>query len=780
MVNEAAQNYEATYAHHNAHDPRQNFVVGGTPHDAELDLRKFLLIIWRKKLLIFGVMLILLSLISMFLKTVEPRYTARALVLIQSLQLDPSPEIRELVRNMRVDTTFLLSEAEVLKSRSLALSVLNKLEAMNLASKAPVEKQTKSNGPKRSEQALHDLLGAPQTQTVRRKIENSESNFKSLSLGGAAQFNPLSSPFADAEKGRAIDGFLNNLHAQLIPGSSVIQVEYNSRDPDKASLISNLVVDTYIEQRLERRFQSTKKITEWLDVRLESLRKQLKESEDAVQRYRDKNNYTLGARAEITAQQLSELNTQLVLAKTKLAEAKARLDQLKGAKGNFEAAEVSSEVLRSRLIQDLKVQESIILRKKADLQSRYGEKHPRIINIEQEIFDLRQKIDSEIERIARGIKSEMEIARARVYSLETSLEGLEESRHEQNESTKELKELEREVDSNRVIFDTFLRTYKRSHDKEKLQQSQARVISYATVPTRPSYPNKPLFMALTAVASFFLSIIIILFLEKLDNAFKTSLQLEKETGYPCYAVVPIAKGRDRKTLTEYVVDKPASSVAEAIRTLRMVLNVRAQRDGQHPKIVTVTSSIPEEGKTTLALWLARMAANSGEKVILLECDLRTPNIQRLMGQKRGNTIIEYFNEDLPLKEVVHKDKESGAHVIFARPVSGLALDILGSQRMHDLLQALRQSYDLVILDSPACLSVSDARVLAKQSDHLLFTVRWDKTPREIVKAGVKQFADFGYHALSFVLTSVDIKRHARYGYGDTVQIYRRDKGRNTP
>jgi len=382
----------------------------------------------------------------------------------------------------------------------------------------------------------------------------------------------------------------------------------------------------------------------------------------------------------------------------------------------------------------------------------------------------------EMQVVAESLEADLRVSQARVEALEQSLDDVEGVRLTENQANIRLRELARESESNQIIYDTFLKTYKRADQREKLQEAEARVISYATIPRFASYPNKPLFLSLAIAASFFLGIALALLLEKLDNAYKTSLQLENETGYPCFGIVPLALKLDKKKpIGDYILSKPASNVAEAVRTLRMVLNLRSQDPIKRPKVVTITSSLPNEGKTTLSSWMSRVAAKSGEKVIVIDCDLRRPKLHDAFGKKPQNTIVEFLTGRADLDEVIFRDPASGVHAIFARSVPNNALDLLSKQSMKNLIKSLRETYDLVILDSPACLAVSDARLLASESDQTLFAVSWDDTPREVVNAGVKQFADFGYDALAFVLTNVDIRRHSKYGYGDTVYYYSRYK-----
>ena len=248
--------------------------------------------------------------------------------------------------------------------------------------------------------------------------------------------------------------------------------------------------------------------------------------------------------------------------------------------------------------------------------------------------------------------------------------------------------------------------------------------------------------------------------------------MEAATGLPCFGLIPNAGSFKPPLLGRYALARPASPLAESVRTLRMLLNLRAK--DKRPKVITLTSSFPGEGKTTLSLWMARLAAAAGEKVIVIDADLRRPSIHKASGQKSDATLAEYLSGDMDLNQIIRKDADSPAHIIFGRSVPHEALDLVASEKMKVLVGHLRETYDFVIIDSPACLAVSDARLLATLSDCVLYIVKWDKTPREAVANGIKHFADIGYGPLVLVLSNVDMKKHARYGYADTAYYYGRD------
>lgn len=733
------------------HGPSSS-TTGVGDDEAFIDMRAILLMLWRRKFIIFGIVLIGLSLTVIGLSTIKPKYTARTLVLVEGTQKNKIPkELQLLVGNLaRVDTSFVLNEIEVMRSRTMARMVIERLE---LLTDPDFNKSYRQS----LEKFAPDLLDRAQT-------------FKTFSIY-KSELDSLPPELVEFQINQTITNYLKNLSIRSLPGSYAIQIQYDSTDPVKSALIANTVADVYIEERLQSKFRANKKLTDWLDERLQELRAQVRTSEMAVAEYKAANNLAEGIRSVLSAEQLSQINSQLINAKAKEAEAKARLRQIQALMRDQGSLDTSSDIMSSSFVQRLKAEESNLTRQYTELSNRYGDKHPAIVNVKSELQNIREKIDEEMRKVGASVANELDVATARVKALEDGLDELRGVRNQDNEKMITLNELVREAASNRLIFETFMETYKRSNEQEQLQEAEARVLSYAAVPTRPSYPDRLLFLSLGMTISLFFGIFLSFILEKLDNRFRSASQLEKYCGFPCYALIPMMSGMTQPQLAQYVLDKPSSTLAESVRTLRTVLNLRAKRGGKKPDVITITSSFPGEGKTTMSCWLGRLAAKSGDKVILIDGDLRRPNVHKTFKHSNDLSLVEYLSGKNSLKEVIQTDDPSGVHVIYSKSVPNSALDLVSSDKMATLVEALKKEYDLVIIDSPACLAVSDARILATYSDQTLYAVAWDRTPREVVIGGVKQFSDMGYNDMAFMLTNVDVKRHVRYGYGDTVYYY---------
>lgn len=733
--------------------------------ESEIDIRNLMLMLWRRRMVVIGCVLIGLSLATISMSFMKPRYQARSLVLIEVNTSNRSlDELQVFMGSLRVDTSFILSEIEIIKSRSMARKVVKRLNLMA---------DPEFNSKFRYSNTLQE--GTRPAEEKAAGAEAEPQDFKKLSVYGS-ELESLPPEVVDREIAEVVTNFLARLNVRSVPGSNAVQVEYTSADPNKAALIANTVVDVYIEQRLERKFQAAKKVTDWLDERLTSLRQQVQEADQAVVKYKEQHKLTRGSRnTPISAEQLSALNSQLVSARTRKAEAEAKLAHMREVAKNPDKIESMAEISNSQLIIGLKRDKANLEGRLSELSGRYGPKHPELVKARAELEELNQAISREILKSSKTIENEVMFAEASIKTLEESLSEFQGQQFVDNEAGIELDELMRQAESTRLIYDTFLKTYKKSDDQEKLQSAEARVISFAIAPRSPSYPNKLLILSLGGAISLFIGLALAILIEKMDNTFRSANQIENQTGYPCYALIPSVENLTQNELTNYVVSKPSSTVAESVRTLRLVLNLRAPKGGPKPKCVTITSSFPSEGKTTLSLWLARLAAKSGEKVIIIDADLRRPNVHRSMSRSNDATLVDYLTGHKNLDQVIQKDEATGMHMIYGRSVPNSALDLVSSEKMRKLVESLKQAYDLVIIDTPACLAVSDARVLAEMSDHLVYVVAWDRTPREVVLSGVKQFSDMAFRNISFVLSNVDIKRHVRYGYGDTAYYYGRYK-----
>jgi exopolysaccharide transport family protein len=562
------------------------------------------------------------------------------------------------------------------------------------------------------------------------------------------------------------------------PGTRILEISITSVDPAKAAKIANELVDVYIASQIEAKFEATREANVWLAKRIDELGQQLQESERVVESYRAANGLQGSGGVTLNDQQLSELNAQLILARADAAAKQAKYDrarQILAGKGSIESV---TDVLQSSTIAALRAKEAELAREQADLSTKYGPRHPSILNIEAQRRDTSRQISVEIQRIVGGISNEVAVADSRVKALQDSLNQLQDRAGANNQAAVKLRELDRQAAANRTVYEAFLNRFKETGQQQGLQTADSRVIQQAIVPTGPSYPKTTKILLGAVAASLMVGLGIAILLELLDNGITTPMQVETALGLPLLVsvpLIPVEKGADGKPMgpTEYVVRKPLSAYSEAMRSMRSTLAL--SNVDSPPKVILFTSSLPEEGKTTTSASFAREAALSGKRVLLIDCDLRHPSVHKaLLGNATPKFgLVELLAGSCKMEEAVMCDTESGLD--FLPVVIGAVNppDILGSAQMRSLVAKCRERYDLVIIDSPPVMPVVDSRVLGHVADKTVFVVRWQKTPLDAARIAIRELRHANVDVVGAVLSLVDTVSQAKYGYGASGYYYGR-------
>ncbi len=551
--------------------------------------------------------------------------------------------------------------------------------------------------------------------------------------------------------------------------SYVITIRYQAEDPDLAAKIANAFANEYLLAQLDAKFEATKRATDWLNEHLVDLRSKAQQSDQAVQLYMSQHNLVGSKNETVTTQQLSELNSQLIIATADRTQKEANLHQMQSLvnSGNAESA---PQILASPVIQQLKAQETVLMQKRAELATRYRPEHPEMINLQAQIKDLKAKIQTEISNITRSVANDVQAARAREAALSGSIQKLQQAADVQDAAGVGLRELQREADANRALYENFLNRFKQTSAQEDIQQADARLVSAAASPMAPTFPRKGLLLSFAVFLSFIVGIAIAFLLEHLDNGFRTSDQIERSAGIPFFGYVPgISAGIPPH---EVPVQQPLCAYAESMRSIRTAL--RFSNVDDPPKVILVTSSVPNEGKTTFAASLAQSVARSGSRAILVDCDFRHPSVGALFESSPSTPgLLSFFKGRVDLQRLVQIDVQSRLHYITAEEGTVNPQDLLGSQHMRDALARLKNDYDLIVLDAAPVLAVSDSIVLSHLVDAVVFVVRWEKTPRQVALGAIKLLQTQGANVAGAILSRVNVRSHAKYGYGDTGYYYGR-------
>ncbi|MCP4009439.1 MAG: polysaccharide biosynthesis tyrosine autokinase, partial [Proteobacteria bacterium] len=557
--------------------------------------------------------------------------------------------------------------------------------------------------------------------------------------------------------------------------SSVVNIGFESLDPNLAAKIANLIPEMYIIGQLEAKLEATEKATTWLNDQLEELKIKVEASEQAVQMYREQYDLTESKSGELgglVIDQLSAISSQLIIARSERAQAEAHLRQIrKLAKSQGSGLESASGILSSDAVQGLRRQEAESARKLSDHSTVYGAKHPKIIQAKAELADIRSRIKREIDKVVEGLKNDVDLARIRESSLESSLGEFKQASGEQNRESVQLRSLEREAAANRAVFETFLSRFKEASSTGGLHsEADARVISKAGVPGAPSYPKKKQVTMLIVAGAFVFAAMLVFLLQAVNSGVMNPEQVERQMGIPAIGLIPSVKGGVKPH--DYVLEKPQSSYCESLNSLRTSLILSEPDDAV--KTIQITSSVPEEGKSTLALSFARLLAQSGKKVILVDGDLRRASLEKKLGvstRRKGLTDM-VMSSGADLAEFVSKDTKSKLLMMprgEAKYVN--ASDIFSSRRMATIIAFLRKHFDYVIFDMPPVMAVSDARIMGRLVDKTVFVVQWDKTPKKVVQTAIRQLITHDVDIAGCVLQQVNLKRYSGFSYGDSGYYY---------
>jgi polysaccharide biosynthesis transport protein len=330
----------------------------------------------------------------------------------------------------------------------------------------------------------------------------------------------------------------------------------------------------------------------------------------------------------------------------------------------------------------------------------------------------------------------------------------------------QLHDLERQADANKTLYQNFLNQFKETQSQDSYQQPDAEVLSRAAIPLLPSFPQTLVLTLLCAAASFMLGIILALIFQYLDVGVRSMEQLKSLLHVHALGMVPAPQGVGRGKLAREVIDRPMSSYSEAIRTIHT--NLMLTDVDQRPRVVLVTSSLPGEGKSTLSVSLAEISARYGQKVVVVDADLRRPTIHRMAMAAAKPGLVDWLLDRVAFEEILQRHALSGVDVIAAGELPTVPPNLLSSERFKQLLRGLGEQYDLVVVDSAPVLALPDTRVLSMLADKTVFVVRWASTSRRVAAAALQQLDEAGGFVAGAVLTAVDMKAHAKDAFYDSV------------
>ncbi|MDP1967458.1 MAG: AAA family ATPase [Reyranella sp.] len=748
--------------------PRQG---AAGPEDASSELWGWLRLLNRHKTLIVGCGLVAVVMMALVIAQQTPLYKASSRLILDTRTFKVLSTEGALSGVDTLNFGAIQSELEVISSEFVIGRVVDKLGLAN----NPDFNGTRPPGVLDS--AL-DPIRELWSSGISSLLAPAPPTTPAQAPKPAAARADRSADASDPRRQAAIGAVAGHLNVSLLGRTFVILITAESPDGTMSARIANAVAEAYLADQIDTKNEANRRATEWLEQRLAELRRNLQVAEEAVATYRRDKGLAGSPEGAISSQTLSELNARYTAARGRRIEKEARLVAL--SKASLNPGELANipEVAGNTSLAALRIQDVELTRKSAELASQLGDSHPKMVQVRNELAAVRARFNIETQRITLAVRAELDAATSEEEELKDLVDKASIVSGTASQYEAEQKQLEREAQSNRALYESFLNRFKELREQQDIQRADARILAYARPSGSPSSPNFKTGLMGAFVIGCLLGMAGAIAAEKLDRVFRSGPQVEEATGVSVLAMVPEVKGTaaTRSNVVTNILENTTSPAAEAVRAVFTAISL-ASLD-HLPRVIAVTSSTPSEGKTTFVAALGGLLTkmNTSRRVLIVDLDLRQAKLSAALGlNERGGTIDEYLMGTKTLAECTRRHEQSGVYYICARRNTPNAPEILESHAMKAAVDVFSDNYDLVILDAPPVLAVSDARIIARLADYTVFIIQWAKTHREVVKTAVAALLEVTNH-VGIVINRVNLFKHGRYGYGDHGDYYSRYRG----
>lgn len=539
--------------------------------------------------------------------------------------------------------------------------------------------------------------------------------------------------------------------------SYAFTLSVQSTVPEKAALLANTVADAYIDDQLEAKFSETRRATKWLSDRIAELESRVRESESAAAQKRAEFSEVTGRDAATISQQIAQVSAQLVTAQSNLTAARSRYEIANARREQGESIN-SAGVRNSEATDRLLQLRTELRRREAELSSRYLEKHPKLIAVREDLRETERRLGQAIDSAVGDARAELRAAEITVQNLSSELRRLERQSQSYREAEVAIRQLDREADADRNLYETYLARLRETTAKEDVQTADVRVLRRAVVSGNP-VGIPPLYIAIAGgVGGGALWLCLGFAVGLLRQGFNHREEIEDVLGESVIAVVPEVGARQlERGVLEHLQLQPETGFAEAFRAAKSVLALRTLTSNH--SVICVTSSVPGEGKTTFASGLAYEMAKS-KRCLLIEGDLRRPSFSsRVMRREVSAGVVDVLEGNSSLSgAIIEAGGESNLSILYAKRTSSDSLKLLESEAFARLIEEAKEAYDLIVVDAPPILATSDAYALGQVCDSFVYTIPWRKTEKGIVKAGIKMLRNSGCHIAGVVMTRFDTNK----------------------
>lgn len=712
----------------------------------EVHLLDYVKVLYKWRRVAMSVFFTIFVAVTVYTFTQTPIYEARTQLLIEN----EHPNIvsfKEAIDQEKATLDYYQTQYRILQSRSLARRTLTALNLWTHPQFSP---------PKAAPNPIKGAINSA-TDRVKAVFETAPPRKDD---GPEAQ--------ETAGESRTIDHFLADLSIVPIRNSRLVDVKFQSADPSLAAQAANALARGYIEQSLEYKYTSSKEASDWLGERLAEQRKQVESSEQALQRYREQTDaVSLEERQNIVVQKLADLNSAVTRAKTERIQKESAYNQIRAVQNDPNALDTVPAILSNSFIQQQKTEIADLQRQQGQLAEKLGPNHPDMRKLTNSVQLAEAKLRGEIAKVVQSMRNDYQAA----VSQEQSLIGaLEQQKHEAlalNRKQIDYGVLQRDAATNRQIFDSLLQRTKETGISGELKTTNIRVVDPAETPRAPAYPNRTNNELLALFGGLLVSVGLAFFFEYMDSHIKTPDEIKTHLGIPYLGLVPALDESNRSPMINNGV--PAS-FAEAFRSVRTNILFSSTQEGG--KSLVVTSTGPGEGKTVVSTNLAMALAQAGQRVLLVDADMRKPRVHTMFQYAQEPGLSNVLVGTSKASDAVKNSDVAGLWVLPAGAHPPNPAELLGSKRFADFIRSLAEHFDWVVIDTPPVMAVTDSSVAAHRASAVVFVVGSEMTSRHSATRAIEQLVNAKSRIAGAVLNRVDLKHNAYY-YS---QYYRREYG----
>lgn len=721
---------------------------------ARLDLKRYISVIWRYWLPIAFFVTTMTLIATVIILTISPVYRATATLLIES-EANNAISIEEVYTFDTSQKEYYQTQFEILRSNHIAEKVIEELGIANIR-----EFNNQVGEPSGRDKLLRLLYNiAPLQQFLPEPVSHAELMNES------------------AARQAVLKKFKSHLTISPIRNTQLVNIHFGSTDPELAASVANALGQAYIESNLEARLVATQTASFWITERLSELKENLNTAEQALTAFlKEEGLIELSDIDELAGNELTNLSIRAANARERRVAAESLFSQLRN---NANASLMAvPEISNHPQVRDVKNAETDAERRVSELSKRYGPKHDKMIQAQAQLDAVRQRMYAVLYNLAQGIEKELDSARQQERVLAAELESKKNDYQLISAKRAQYESLKRDVDANRQLYDIFLNRQKETSATSDFEAVQARFTDRATVPQEPFSPQTSKLIVISAAFTFLLAIVGAFLADAYRNTIEKPDDIEEKLGLQHLGFLPRVKGKRFKNApldhTVYL-DPDETLFSESVRTIRTSILLTLTNSKRN--VLAVTSSLPSEGKTTVALNLAQSLAKM-ERTLLIDCDLRMPAVgQRYALPRNQAGLSNVLVMGAPVADCIYHDDDTKLDILPAGLLPSNPQELLGSTKFSALLTQLTQSYDRIILDTPPIQVVSDGLILGRLAGGMILVVKAESTTEKQVNRSISQLVRHDIAIDGVVLNQLSAK-HAEEKYKLHYGYYNNNKQHN--